>query len=66
MTKQTRTEQLRLSTEQSARYGNESELPFSGAFAPDAGDDMNRVADLLTRSGVSEGHDPAGSRTKQT
>ena len=65
MPKQTRTGQL-LSTEQSARYSNESELPFSGAAAPRAGHEMRPVADLLTRSGVSVGHDPAGSRTEQT
>jgi len=66
MPKQTRTEQMRLSTEQSARYSNESELPFSDALAPEAGDDLNPVADLLTPWGVSPlGHDSAGSRTEQ-
>lgn len=66
MDRQTDTGRPELSAEQSARYGNESELPFSGAPAPSAGHDMNAVADLLTRSGVSVGHDPAGSRTEQT
>ncbi len=50
MPKQTRTQQVRLSKEQSARYENESELPFSGARAPEIGHDPKAVADLLTRS----------------
>lgn len=66
MRKQTRTEQMRLSKEQSARYTNESELPFSSALGPEVGNEMKPVADLLTRLGVSEDHDSPGRRTAQT
>jgi hypothetical protein len=66
MRKQTRSEQVRLSQEQSARYTNESELPFSGALAPEVGIEMKPVADLLTRLGVSEDHDSTGRRTAQS